>query len=52
MDRHITVHGSGESAALPDRCNIDFRVWATAPTVTEATTQPVTVGVRVTFSLA
>lgn len=37
MDRHITVQGNGEHAVPPDRCAIDLRVGATAPTVGEAT---------------
>lgn len=37
MERLITVQGKGENAAPPDTCHIDFRVWAAAPTVAEAT---------------
>lgn len=37
MDRHITVQGLGENSVAPDRCAIDIRVGAAAPTVGEAT---------------
>lgn len=52
MDRHISVQGTGESAALPDKCNIDLRVWAVGPTVAESTAKMTTASRAVIDALA
>jgi hypothetical protein len=52
MDRHISVQGIGESAAVPDKCNIDLRVWATGRTVAESTEQMATASRAVIDALA
>lgn len=52
MDRHIPIQGIGESAAVPDRCNTDLRVWATGRTVAESTEQMANASRAVVAALA